>query len=104
MTALSMLLGSQGKNKFQLQQEILNVTGNNPENYVQHGGYGYRVWTKEGESIHEFCAAMNMTVGNTFRNIFTKSLKNSGGLLFGKEKQKKVFKRYKSLTQLSVVM
>ena len=56
-------------------------------------GYGYRVRTKEG-----FCAAINMTVGSTFRNILTESLKNSGGLLFGKEKPKKVFKRYKSLT------
>ena len=41
---------------------------------------------------------MNIIVGNTFRNVFTESLKNSGGLLFGKEKPKKVFKRYKSLT------
>ena len=41
---------------------------------------------------------MNMAVGNTFRNIFTESLKNSGGLLFGKEKPKKVFKRYKGFT------
>ena len=64
----------------------------------QHGGYGYRVSTKEGESIHEFCAAMNMTVENAFRNIFTESLKNSGGLLFGKEKPKKVFRTYKNLT------
>ena len=42
------------------------VTGNNPENYgEQHEGYSYGVRKKEGESIHEFCAAMNMTVGNT---------------------------------------
>ena len=41
---------------------------------------------------------MNMTVRNTFRNISTESLKNSVGLLFGKEKPKKVFKSYKSLT------
>ena len=27
--------------------------------------YGYGVRKKEGESIHEFCAAMNMAVGNT---------------------------------------
>ena len=94
---------AQGRNKFQLQQETLIVTGNNPENYEdQYGGYGYRVMTKEGESIHEFCVAMNIIVGNTFRNVFTESLKNSGGLLFGKEKPKKVFKRYKSLTKLRV--
>ena len=45
------------------------VTGNNPENYDEKTccvGYGYGVRKKKGESIHEFCAAMNMTVGNTF--------------------------------------
>ena len=75
------------------------VTENNPENYNdQHGGYGYGVRKKEGESIHEICAAMNMTVGNTFRNIFTEPHKNSGGLMFGKEKPQEVFKRYKNFT------
>ena len=65
MTALSMLLESQGRNEFQLEQEILIDTGNNAENYgEQHGGYGYGVRKKEG--INEFCAAMNLTVGNTF--------------------------------------
>ena len=40
-------------------------TGNNPENSEdQHGRYGYRVRKKEGKSIHEFCATMNMTVGD----------------------------------------
>ena len=48
------------------------VTWNNPENYEdQHGCFGYGVREKEAESIHEFCAAMNMTVGNAFWNIFT---------------------------------
>ena len=43
------------------------VTGNKPENYgEQHGGYSYGVRKKEGESICEICAAMNMTVGNVF--------------------------------------
>ena len=75
------------------------VTVNDPKNYEdQHGGYGYGVRKKEGEIIHEFFAAMNMTVGNTFWNIFTESLTNSDGLLFGKEKPKGVFKKYKSLT------
>ena len=64
----------------------------------RHEGYGCRVRTKEGECIHEFCAAMNMTIGNTFRNILTESLKNSGGSLLGKEKPKNVFKSHKSLT------
>ena len=42
------------------------VTVNDPKNYEdQHGGYGYGVRKKEGEIIHEFFAAMNMTVGNT---------------------------------------
>ena len=77
------------------------VTGNNPENYDEKTccvGYGYGVRKKKGESIHEFCAAMNMTVGNTFWSIFVESLKNSGGLLFCKEKPKEVFRSYKSLT------
>ena len=40
-------------------------TGNNAENYAElYGGYGYGVRKKE--SINEFCAAMNLTVGNTF--------------------------------------
>ena len=39
------------------------VTGNNPENYEdQHGGYGYEVRKQEGDSIHEFCATMNMKI------------------------------------------
>ena len=40
--------------------------GSNPENYErQHGGSGYGVRKKQGEKILEFCAAMNVTVGNT---------------------------------------
>ena len=31
----------------------------------QHGGYGYWARNKENERIIEFCAAMNMTLGNT---------------------------------------
>ena len=96
MTALSMLLGSQGKNKFQLQQEILNVTGNNPEN-VQHGGYGYRVWTKEGESIHEFCAAMNMTVGNTSEIFSLSHLKTQVDYCLVRRNQRKFSKGIKVL-------
>ena len=39
--------------------------GNNQENYKnQHEGYGYGVTNKEEKSIHEFCAAMNITVVN----------------------------------------
>lgn len=30
----------------------------------QNGGYSYGVRGKEGERIFEFCAAMNITVGN----------------------------------------
>ena len=67
MASLSMLLEPLRRNIFQLQQETLLVTVNDPENYEdQHGAYGYGVRKKEGESIHEFFAAMNMTVGNTF--------------------------------------
>ena len=40
--------------------------GRNPENYEnQHGGYDYGVRSKERERILEFCAVINMTVGNT---------------------------------------
>ena len=63
------------------------------------------VVTRKGERILEFCAAMNMTVGNI---LFKKRANllityksgplNSGRLLFAQEKPKKVFKRYKSLT------
>ena len=62
-----MLLENQGRKKFQLQQETFSLyTGNNPKNYEdQHGDYDYAVRRKEGESIHESCAAMNMTVENT---------------------------------------
>ena len=31
----------------------------------QHWGCGYGVRSKQGERILEFCAAMNMAVGNT---------------------------------------
>ena len=43
------------------------VTENNPESYGgQYGGFDYEFKKKEWESIHEFCAAINTTVGNTF--------------------------------------
>ena len=61
-----MLLESQGRKKFQLQQETFWLyTGKYPKNYEdQHGDYDYAFSKKEGESIHESCAAMNMAVGN----------------------------------------
>ena len=41
------------------------LVGSKPENYEdQHGGEGYGVRNKEGERILEYCAAMNITVGN----------------------------------------
>ena len=62
------------------------------------------VVTRKGERILEFCAAMNMTVGNIlFKKranllITYKSGPLNSGRLFAQEKPKKVFKRYKSLT------
>ena len=53
--SLSMLLESQGRKKFQLQQENLMFTGNNPENSEdQHGRYGYGVRKKEGKVFMSF--------------------------------------------------
>ena len=45
--------------------------GSNPEGYEDlHVRHGHGVRNKEGEGILEFCAAMNITVGNT---LFKKS-------------------------------
>lgn len=68
---------------------------NNPESCEgQHEDYGYGVTKKEGESIHEFCAAMNMTVENKlFKNKEINLVSFGSGPLFGKEKSKEVLER-----------
>ena len=67
---------------------------NNPESCEgQHEDYGYGVTKKEGESIHEFCAAMNMTVENKlFKKREINLVSFGSGPLFGKEKPKKFWK------------
>ena len=44
----------------------------------QHGGSGYKVWTKGGDRILEFCAAMNMTEENKFFKKRASHLNASG--------------------------
>ena len=58
----SMLLERWG---LELQQETNGRVGRSPEDYEdQRRDYGYGVSNEEG-SIHEFCAAKSITVGNT---------------------------------------
>ena len=68
---------------------------NNPENCEgQHEDYGYGVTKKKGESIHEFFAAMNMTVENKlFKKREINLVSFGSGTLFGKEKSKEVLER-----------
>ena len=75
--------------------DVNSPVGSNPEYYEdQRGGYGYEVKNKEGGRILEFCAAKNMTVGNS---IFKKKVsdlvtqesgpsKTRVDYFFGKEK------------------
>ena len=42
-----------------------HVGSNAEHNEDQHRGYGYGVRNNEEERILEFCAAMNMKIGNT---------------------------------------
>ena len=87
---------------FNVEKEIVVIlgdlsghTGYNPEDHEdQHGGYDYGVRNKKNERIREFCAAMNMTVGNT---LFKKRANQSLMRLFH-QKPKELSERYKSLT------
>ena len=48
-------------------EDVNGHVGSNPEDYEgPHGCYSYRVKNNEGEAILEFCAAMNIAIGNTF--------------------------------------
>ena len=69
------------------------------------GGYGYGFRSKKGERILEFCATMNMTVGNTlFTERASHLVTDESGLLktqvdcLVRRSQKEVFERYTSLT------
>ena len=57
-----------GRKLRKLWRKTIKLKTENSED--QHGGYGYWARNKENERIIEFCAAMNMTLGNT---LFKKS-------------------------------
>ena len=74
------------------------VTWNNPENYEdQHGCFGSGVRKKEAESIHEFCAAMNMTVGMLSEIFSLRCFKTQVDYCFVRRNQRKFSKSIKFL-------
>ena len=70
--------------------------------------YGYGVRNNEEERILEFCATMNMKIGNTLKrsshsnHLWVWSIKNWSRLLLCMEEQKEVFERYKNRTHWRV--
>ena len=62
------LLQVQGREAAVIEGDI-NSWGSIEDYENQHGGYGFGVSNMEEESVLEFCAAMNMTVGIMFNVV-----------------------------------